>query len=60
MNFKIKTKMSVSDLRLYVMNVGALGVSFMNQVEDWLKIILLVVTIGYTLSKWVKLKSKNK
>ena len=60
MNFKIKTKMSVSDLRLYVMNVGALGVSFMNQVEDWLKIILLIVTIGYTLSKWVKLKSKNK
>mgnify|MGYP003680198028 FL=1 len=52
--------MSVSDLRLYVMNVGALGVSFMNQVEDWLKIILLLVTIGYTLSKWVKLKSKNK
>tara|TARA_B110000914_G_scaffold209172_1_gene207265 strand:- start:259 stop:441 length:183 start_codon:yes stop_codon:yes gene_type:complete len=60
LNFKIKTKMSVSDLRLYVMNVGALGVSFMNQVEDWLKIILLIVTIGYTLSKWVKLKSKNK
>tara|TARA_R110001583_G_scaffold861_5_gene7803 strand:- start:121 stop:303 length:183 start_codon:yes stop_codon:yes gene_type:complete len=60
LNFKIKTKMSVSDLRLYVMNVGALGVSFMNQVEDWLKIILLLITIGYTLSKWVKLKSKNK
>tara|TARA_B110001454_G_scaffold208741_1_gene221566 strand:- start:338 stop:520 length:183 start_codon:yes stop_codon:yes gene_type:complete len=60
LNFKIKTKMSISDLRLYVMNVGALGVSFMNQVEDWLKIILLLVTIGYTLSKWVKLKSKNK
>jgi|TARA_R110000850_G_scaffold134952_2_gene256140 hypothetical protein len=60
LNFKIKTKMSISDLRLYVMNAGALGVSFMNQVEDWLKIILLLITIGYTLSKWVKLKSKNK
>jgi hypothetical protein len=52
--------MSISDLKLYVMNAGALGVSFMSQVEDWLKIILLLVTIGYTLSKWIKLKSKNK
>jgi len=31
----------------------------MNQVEDWLKIILLLVTIGYTLSKWIELKKKK-
>ena len=52
--------MSVSDLRLYVMNAGALGVSFMNQVEDWLKIILLIVTIGYTVAKWTKVEKEKK
>jgi len=52
--------MSITDIRLYAMNAGALGISMMNQVEDWLKIILLLVTIGYTLSKWIKLKKKNK
>jgi len=31
----------------------------LNEVEDWLKIILLLVTIGYTLSKWVKLKKEK-
>jgi len=31
----------------------------MNQVEDWLKIILLLVTIGYTLSKWIELKKEK-
>tara|TARA_B100000780_G_C20860055_1_gene341904 strand:- start:14 stop:169 length:156 start_codon:yes stop_codon:yes gene_type:complete len=51
--------MSITDLRLYAMNAGALGVSTMNQVEDWLKIILLLATIGYTLSKWIKLKKKK-
>ena len=51
--------MNITDLRLYAMNVGALGVSTMNQVEDWLKIILLLVTIGYTLSKWIELKKKK-
>ena len=51
--------MSITDLRLYAMNAGALGVSTMNQVEDSLKIILLLATIGYTLSKWIELKKKK-
>jgi len=51
--------MSVSDVKMYSMSIGALGISMLNQVEDWLKIILLVVTIGYTLSKWIKLKKKK-
>ena len=50
--------MSITDIRLYVMNASAFGISMINQVEDWLKIILLLVTIGYTLSKWIKLKKK--
>jgi hypothetical protein len=28
----------------------------MTNLEVWLKVILLVVTIGYTLSKWIKIK----
>jgi len=51
--------MSVSDVKMYSMSVGALSVSMLNQVEDWLKITLLLVTIGYTLSKWTKLKKKK-
>jgi len=51
--------MSISDIKMYSMSVGAIGVSMLNEVEDWLKIILLLVTIGYTLSKWVKLKKEK-
>ena len=54
-----KNKMSISDIRLYVMNAGALGVTTFTQIEDGLKIFLLLVTIGYTISKWIELK-KNK
>ena len=51
--------MSLSDIKLYAMNAGALGVTTFTQIEDGLKIFLLLVTIGYTISKWVELK-KNK
>jgi len=51
--------MSISDIKMYSMSVGAIGVSMLNEVEDWLKIILLLITIGYTLSKWVKLKKEK-
>ena len=42
--------MSLSDIKLYIMNGSALGVTTFTQIEDWLKIILLVVTIGYTIA----------
>lgn len=51
--------MSLSDIRLYVMNGSALGVTTFTQIEDWLKIILLVVTIGYTISKWSKVREED-
>tara|TARA_R110000851_G_scaffold21111_1_gene63663 strand:+ start:294 stop:455 length:162 start_codon:yes stop_codon:yes gene_type:complete len=51
--------MSISDIKLYAMNAGAIGVTTFTQIEDGLKIFLLLITIGYTLTKWVKLK-KNK
>ena len=51
--------MSLSDIKLYAMNAGALGVTTFTQIEDGLKIFLLLITIGYTLTKWVKLKKKK-
>jgi|TARA_R100001224_G_C3923735_1_gene116230 hypothetical protein len=50
--------MSVSDIKLLAINGIALAIS-MTHLEVSLKIILLLVTIGYTISKWVKLKEKK-
>ena len=50
--------MSFSDIKLFAINGIALAIS-MTHIEVWLKIILLLVTIGYTVSKWVKLKEKK-
>lgn len=41
------------------MNAGALGVTTFTRIEDGLKIFLLLVTIGYTISKWIELKNKR-
>tara|TARA_R110000782_G_scaffold4360_1_gene15482 strand:- start:604 stop:753 length:150 start_codon:yes stop_codon:yes gene_type:complete len=49
----------MSDLKLYIMNGSTIGVTTFTQIEDWLKVILLVVTIGYTISKWAKVKEEE-
>ena len=49
-------KMSITDIKIYAMNAGALGVTTFTQIADGLKIFLLLITIGYTISKWVELK----
>ena len=46
-------------LKLYAINTSALAVSF-SGIEVGLKIILLSVTIGYTVSKWYQMYSKKK
>jgi hypothetical protein len=46
--------MSLQEIKLYAINGSTLGVTTFTQIEDWLKIILLVVTIGYTIAKWSK------
>jgi len=48
--------MSISDIKLYTLNASTLGVTTFTHIEDGLKIILLVITIGYTISKWIKIK----
>ena len=51
--------MSLSDIRLYVMNAGTLSVTTFTHIEDGLKILLLLVTIGYTVSKWKNVKKEK-
>jgi len=48
--------MNIADIRLYAMNAGTLSVTTFTQIEDSLKILLLIVTIGYTVSKWIHIK----
>lgn len=52
--------MNLQELKLYLINGSTLGVTTFTQIEDWLKIILLVVTIGYTISKWSKVNEEDK
>ena len=51
--------MDFQQIKLYVINASTLGVTTFTNIEMGLKIILLLVTIGYTLDKLIKLK-KNK
>tara|TARA_R110002072_G_C7777178_1_gene519735 strand:+ start:313 stop:459 length:147 start_codon:yes stop_codon:yes gene_type:complete len=46
--------MDLADIKLLAIN-GSVGVVTMMEIEVWLKIVLLVVTIGYTVMKWSKL-----
>ena len=51
--------MSINDLKLYGLNSLAMAVSFSN-VEATLKILLLCVSIFYTIMKTVELLKKKK
>jgi|TARA_B100001057_G_C22347868_1_gene755882 hypothetical protein len=44
-----------SDIKLYLLNAVSFGVTMMDWLEPVLKVMLLVVTIGYTAHKWWKL-----
>ena len=51
--------MDVQDLKLYLFNSLSLIISLSN-IEMGLKIILLMASIGYTLTKWIEIyKKKN-
>ena len=51
--------MNVQDLKIYLLNSFALVVSFSN-IEMILKILLLLISIGYTSMKWYELYKKKK
>jgi hypothetical protein len=60
LNAYLKLKiMSINDLKLYAFNSIAMAVSFTN-IENTLKIILLLASIIYTVMKTIELiKNKN-
>ena len=49
----------MSDIKLYLLNASALAISMTN-LEVIFKILLLVISIGYTLNKWVLLRDNKK
>ena len=51
--------MDLTTLRVYLLNISAMTVSTFNILEDSLKILLLIVSIGYTISKWWEMKKKK-
>tara|TARA_R110001632_G_C11343990_1_gene417713 strand:+ start:2120 stop:2290 length:171 start_codon:yes stop_codon:yes gene_type:complete len=51
--------MNFQELKIYLINGSALSITTFTKIEDYLKIILLLVTIGYTITKWVKTSNKN-
>lgn len=48
----------MEDLKLYLLNSFALVVSF-TEIDMFLKLLLLIVSIGYTVNKWYNLRNKN-
>jgi len=50
--------MDIQQMKLYIINASTLGVTTFTNIEMGLKIFLLIVTIGYTIDKWIKLKKK--
>ena len=51
--------MNLNELKLDAINGSILGVTTFTQIEDGLKIALLLVTIGYTIAKWKDIKKKK-
>ena len=50
--------LDIETLKIYTMNTGAMAISF-TQIEMALKLILLLLTIGYTARKWYELHKNN-
>lgn len=51
--------MSFGQFKIYLINGGALSITTFTQIENTLKIILLLITIGYTISLWLNIKKKK-
>jgi hypothetical protein len=49
----------LGDVKLYILNALSFGVTMMDWLEPVLKILLLIVTIGYTVHRWAILKNKK-
>jgi len=54
----IKNKMNLTDFKIYALNGSSLMISFTNA-DAILKILLLSVSIGYTINKWYLMNKKK-
>jgi hypothetical protein len=52
--------MDIQQMKLYIINASTLGVTTFTNIEMGLKIFLLIVTIGYTVDKWIQLQKNKK
>ena len=50
--------MNYNEVKLWMINMAVITITF-TQIENILKLILLLVSIGYTIDKWID-KRKNK
>ena len=51
--------MNYTELKLWMINLSVLTITF-TQVENALKLILLILSIGYTIDKWIKSRKNKK
>jgi hypothetical protein len=51
--------MDTTSLKVYAINLSAMTISTIDQIETALKLLLLVVSIGYTIAKWHELRKKK-
>ena len=49
----------MGDIKIYALNTMTLGVTTFSNLEMGLKVLLLLVSIGYTLTRWAKLKDTS-
>ena len=51
--------MDTTSFKVYAINLSAMTISTIDQIETALKLLLLVVSIGYTIAKWHELRKKK-
>lgn len=52
--------MNLTDIKVYTLNLSAMTITTFDVLEDSLTLLLLVVSIGYTLQKWYEIRKKKK
>jgi len=51
--------MSHSELKLWIINTSVITLTF-TDFDNFLKLVLLIVTIGYSIDKWCMLRKNKK
>ena len=51
--------MDFGDIKIFTLNTFTLGLTTFSNIEMSLKIILLILSIGYTISRWFNLHKEN-